>query len=443
MYARGNLFLLVVFFMVAGSCAPRQQQDLRPREQPTVPEGFKEIPFVETNPRPELSEIEKQQGFLLFSRPVTEPVYKNTRPLPRERVEVLKIFATPDEYEPLTFSIYPVKDLKDLRVSIRDLKGERGSISKENMDVRLVTYWNIRYPFWSSEGTYRNVPELLEKVTVQDIKKGECQRYWIIVHIPGDTRPGIYKGEIDVRWKAMKKPVSIPVECRVLDFKLVKDPFKHFTAYFSEPERQYQGMTGRLYETAVNNELKAMREYGFDIFPTITLRGNGDSVLFNDKMVDLINRLVDFGFSGPVPIDAEKVIISILKKHEGLEWRIHWKLDHRPSDDFYAKVSVVFREFKERWEKRGWPEFYINPVDEVGPSMQEFGVRVYKAVKKAGIRTYITKSSTWPDAQAYSDYVDVWCSQPFDVPYRKAVTGDHQYWSYPNHVAGEKRTDAS
>ena len=49
---------------------------------------------------------------MLFHRPVTDPVYPNTHPLPRERCRELEAFATPGEFEPLVFSIYPLRALE-------------------------------------------------------------------------------------------------------------------------------------------------------------------------------------------------------------------------------------------------------------------------------------------------------------------------------------------
>jgi hypothetical protein len=61
----------------------------RPRPQPTVPDGAKEVPFDETAPEPVLTEPERERGYLLFQRPLTECVHPNTRPLSHERLEAL------------------------------------------------------------------------------------------------------------------------------------------------------------------------------------------------------------------------------------------------------------------------------------------------------------------------------------------------------------------
>ena len=428
----------VILFLF--SCQSRlEEQELRPRVQPSVPEGWEEQPYIENAPEPILSEAEIQRGFILFSRPAIEPVYKNTNPLPHERLELVKAFATPGEFEPLTLSLYPSKDLKNLRVIISDLEMGQHTINRSNLDLRLVTYWNIRYPLYRTIGTYRNVPELLEKVTVNDVKMSECQRYWINVHVPENTKGGIYEGQISISYDGLDKEIIVPVKLRVLDFKLQKDPRKHFTAYFSVLEEQYPGMKGKLYETAVNNDLQAMLDYGFDIVPTVFVDGDGDHVILSEKHEQFIEKMLEMGFTGPIPVYSGITIGSIIEKHEGIMYKQHWAIDKLPSDKFYSIVTDAFVEFREAWEKKGWPEFYLCPIDEVDPIARDFGVKVYQAVKEAGIKTYITKSSTRKDAGDYSEFVDAWCSQPYDVSYETAVSGDFEYWSYPNHNAGERK----
>ena len=279
----------------------------------------------------------------------------------------------------------------------------------------------------------------IDVLNQQTLKKGACQRYWITVHVPENTKAGIYEGQVNIRCNGLKGMVGIPVKFRVLDFKLRKDPNKHFTAYFGPPEEQYRGMKGDLYETAVKNELQSMLDHGIDIIPTVYTDGDGDHVILSEKRKQLIDRMLEMGFTGPVPVYAGSTIQSMILKHEGIEYKSHWKIDRLPSEGFYKKVTGAFTEFREMWEKNGWPDLYVCPIDEVDPVAREFGVSIYKAVRDAGIKTYITKESTSQDASQYGPYVNAWCSQPYDVSYETATAGDFEYWSYPNHNAGEKR----
>src|SRR6266403_1600898 len=70
---------------IASAAAPLELQTLRlgpkpadgaverrARSQPTVPDGAREIPFDETAPEPAPTQSEKERGYLLFQRPLTE-----------------------------------------------------------------------------------------------------------------------------------------------------------------------------------------------------------------------------------------------------------------------------------------------------------------------------------------------------------------------------------
>jgi hypothetical protein len=115
----------------------------------------------------------------------------------------------------------------------------------------------------------------------------------------------------------------------------------------------------------------------------------------------------------------------------------HWAVGTMPPEAFYAKVTEAFVRFERERKSNGWPEFIYCPIDEVNVGAKEFGSRVYAALKKAGVRTYITKDPKSPDAPAYAPAVDFWCSQPFSVPYEQVISGKAGYWCYPNHNAGE------
>ena len=58
----------------------------------------------------------------------TEPVHPNTRPLPHERLESLVAFATPGEVEPVTLSLYPIRELKNLSVRCSELTSKSDHI---------------------------------------------------------------------------------------------------------------------------------------------------------------------------------------------------------------------------------------------------------------------------------------------------------------------------
>jgi hypothetical protein len=166
---------------------------------------------------------------LFFQRPLTEPVYSNSRPRAHERLEQLIAFATPGEFEPLTFSIYPIRKLQNPKVRCSSLTCDVGEIPVSEITVRLVTYWNVGHPRYTSRSTYRRTPELLERVSVHSSPPGECQRYWILIHVPSDAKPSLCRGTATVWDDDFDKAIQIPTSLRILGFELQNDDYSAVT----------------------------------------------------------------------------------------------------------------------------------------------------------------------------------------------------------------------
>jgi hypothetical protein len=409
------------------------------RTQPAVPENFRELPFVETAPVPVFTAAEHDRGYILFQRPIMEPVYPNTRPLGHERLDELMAFATPGEFEPITFSIYPTRELRNLKVRVSSLRSEDDDIPTSNLAVRVVTYWNIRYPRYNSRDTYRRTPELLERVTAHSSPAGECQRWWITMRVPDAAAPGLYRGTVTVWDDGYDSAVVIPVTLRVLGFSLMADPAKRYSVYYSSRNPvQFADKDEDFIQRATANEYRLMVELGIDMCPTLYLRMDRAGRRIIVQNADELDRMVAAGMKGPVPLAGGNAIQRIYRQTTpGGRRQKHWTINRMPPPEFYERVTEMFRDLEEQRRKRGWPEFICCPLDEVDASRKEFGARVYQAVRDAGIRTYITKDPTAVDAFDYRPAVDVWCSQPYSVGYGQIVAQDrYEYWSYPNHNAG-------
>jgi hypothetical protein len=409
--------------------------------QPAVPADAKEVPFVEKAPELQLTEAEQKRGYLLFHRPLTEPIYPNTHPLADERLEALTTFAAPGQFQPVTFALYPVRALRNLRVRASALNSPDGEIPADRIDVRLATYWNIGYPSYTTLKTYRRRPELLERVTAYSSPAGECQRYCLTIHVPDDVKPGLYRGTVLVWDDDFDQAVEIPLAVRVLSFRLQKDPRKHYSAYFSALNPiLYKGQDEAFIRRAADNDYRAMAEYGLDMLPTFNLGcRDGKNFSVSDEKELELERMLAAGLSGPVPVIGDGAITAIYRQTTpGGQRDSHWRVDPQPPPVFYERITEGIKGFEVQRKAKGWPEFIYCPIDEVNRASKDFGSKVYAAVKAAGVRTYATKDPQGADAAAYAPYLDIWCSQPYSVPYEQIVSQDrHEYWCYPNHNAGE------
>jgi hypothetical protein len=220
---------------------------------------------------------------------------------------------------------------------------------------------------------------------------------------------------------------------------LIKDPAKHYSAYFYPRNRTlYQGRSEAFIRQAADKDYRAMVDFGLDRLPTLSLSlEDGKRIVV--QHAEEIPHMLAAGLRGPVPVTADAVIQRLYRETTpGGKVQSHWRISPMPPPAFYTRITELFRALEVQRQARGWPEFICCPIDEVDPSCKEFGLGVYAAIKAAGLKTYATKDPVNPDAAAYAPYLDIWCSQPYSVPFERInAQKRYEYWCYPNHNAGE------
>jgi glycosyl hydrolase family 123 len=414
--------------------------------QAPIPTSWKEKAFVEINKVPNFTVQEKKRGFILFKRALSEIVYPNTIPSVKERLSSLKGFACRGQFETLTFSIYPNRELKNLKVRISDFKNGNSIIAQDNINVKLQTYWKIPYPSYATKGTWRQCPELLEKVSVHNSPAKQCQRYWITVKVPQNAKAGFYKGAVTLWDDSYDKAVKIPISFRVMSFDLLSDPNKFFSAYYydimwnhntaskSKEENDF------IYRAAVNN-YKSMLDHGFNIMPTVYLYYNSSKDEIYARKGDLVMKAAkEAGFKNTKFVPGCFLLHDFIKKYSKESLKGWSKYKNKELDPkVRTKLAKLFADFNKKWLAKGYPQMYCCPIDEIPPSGWKFGTQIFEAVKKSGMKVYITKNPMAPDAHHYEKIVDAFCTQAFTPEYKKVVNSRLEYWCYPNHNAWEVR----
>jgi len=204
--------------------------------------------------------VENERGYILFSRNYSEMIFHNSVPTEKDGLKCVS-FGSPGEYIPLTFSVYPLKDLRSAKVSSSGLSSGKDNIGPENFEARTV--WHM--PKRTGPHIFRMNPWLMEKKDTMDIlagektlwgavKAGPTREWWITVKIPEDAKPGLYKGTIEFV-PANSAAASVPVEIEVLPIKLASP--KNFNMwFFDDPNIRNDNFVKSLKEHGV---------YGYDI----------------------------------------------------------------------------------------------------------------------------------------------------------------------------------
>lgn len=404
---------------------------------------WKEEPEPPTGEMPAVSDADKARGFVVYSRPFTENIYRHTKPRAEEMNPELRAFATHGEDEPLNFAIYPLRDLANAKVSVSDI----GPIAAKNIDIRHVRYLRAM-PNYTTKFRWSWVPDVLEHFDSISLTAEQSERFWLTVHVPENTPAGSYAGTVTFTCDD-GRAVSLPIKFRVLPIKLRDDPSKIFGIYYYHPlDRAFQAkdeVSREYFRRKADLEHADMAAHGTrNIVLNVWCRGADAQGHFNinwDLLAAKIELWRKHQFVGPIAmeISAGEVYEKYMKERVGS----HLKGVKNPPPEFEQEITALVKTIETERQKRGWPEFLYYPYDEpqTDPAAVNFMVKVLKACKAAGVRTYVTADPTHDHYDPMRPYVDVWCTQPF-APDRETVLADTkkrgvEYWCYPNHVGGE------
>ena len=192
---------------------------------------------VTREPSPE----ERKRGYVLFSHPCGDMVYPHTRPEPDESLSELKMIATPGEYEPAAFTIWPLRDLAAVTVVAGALKNERGvELPADALAWSIVKYVERGL----GPGRYKIEPRTLLPYAPRDLARDVARRYWLTARVPADQPPGTYRGTVAVSPKDGPR-TTVPLAIRVLPFKLVKDAGIAYGMYYYAPDSTVYRNHGR------------------------------------------------------------------------------------------------------------------------------------------------------------------------------------------------------
>ena len=391
------------------------------------PESWKVLP----------SSKERKAGWIAFQRPMLEPVFPQTKPRPGERINSICAFAARDEYETLTFTIYPLRDLKGLKISVSDLKMGSKDIDSSDILIRLATYRYILYPRYVSNKSCMRMPEFLEPVNSNNAAKAEAQRYYITIKPPANTPAGLYQGNVTI--KCGEEQQSLRIKFRVLPFELIQDPNKKYSVMYGSGSPLLslgRGKSAKWIEHALQSDFKNMRNYGLNTLPSFWLSYNPKNLSwdFSAKVKKAIRMAQDNGFKAPLLIVGCPFGL-LYKEAVGERLKSHCIPPKPVPESVYLKFDKIVAGFAKKAKNGNYPEMIFCPLDEIAPQQNsmELGRRVYEIFKKYGFKTYATKDPESTKAEIISPYVDFWCSQAFSKTYNEVVSDKkHGYWSYPN-----------
>ena len=413
-----------------------------------VLKDWRHVPHEEPVPDTAFSEPEQERGFVVYRRHYLTPVWPDSVPRRAEIDPALRAFASLDEYEPLTFTIHPLRSFASVDVEVSDLVSTSGArLRADGIDVRYVRYMWVR-PNYRVFGSYHRAPDVLMPWGPRPLTAGENLRVWLTVYVGPADSDDVYRGEARIR-AGNEVVARVPIVFRVLPIKLQKDRTLAYGQYYRRPYdamfRAPDAFSRDWWRRKAELEHEDMAAHGNN---TLVLGLGGRAVgdgrwRFDfDRLGHSIDLYYRYGFHHPIVCHFP--VGSLYLRYMQAGMGSHLRLIKMPPPPFFEELTAMVRAIEAERKRRQWPELLYYPVDEPSrsPVSVQFMAAVMKAIKEVpGVRTYVTADPAHEEFAPMRPYVDVWCCQPFSLE-RETVLADMEkrgveYWCYPNHVAGE------
>ncbi|MFH0797306.1 MAG: glycoside hydrolase domain-containing protein [Candidatus Omnitrophota bacterium] len=370
------LFLLIQAGVVSAG-VPRKED---------IPKDFSEIELVDKTPMFQTTPEQEKNGYIIFKRPTVEIVYEAVIPREDEVVSELNGFATPGEYDPVTFCVRTLKELKGVAVKVTDLKNENGKvIPVNNIEVGAVRSFYRRAA--ENGKAYYNLPSIIEKRPAVDIPANTSFRFWLTIKVPDDAPAGIYTGKVS--FTPANAPASeLSLKFRVLPFKLAPVPPDKMFGFCYQDDYQHSFRSAHF---------KDMREYG-----ATTVWVGWVSCLTQDRNDSRFRNVEYDGNKVTLHFDGTSWFEQCMEEYKKNQYPAPvifgmWPHDVEKfalqygefgSEGFNNAYKAAVKAVSDYCKQKGWSEIYWGPMDEVG-----WGEKPQEDIKKCTVLLKLLKES--------------------------------------------------
>jgi len=399
----------------------------------------------------ELTEAERQKGYVVFPTDYSEPIVPNYVPTRSAIGKPITAFATPGEIEPAAFCVSAQKDLGEVVVECSDFVGEQSKIARQNVSVGVVRCRPVRITETGGKGEYRVVPDMLEPPQGHAcrVPAHEAKQWWLTVRVPEDTPAGRYRMSLRVR-PEKAEPAVLEWRLLVLPFNLQRPADKHWGTWLDRfpplgglngPARRGRNLPAEV-ERLARADMSDFREHGFDLVLLnyyFDAKENPDGSFSYDlsKLARDLEYCRLLGSSAPVVLTLEYTCRNFEYRFaEAGQGQKHVPGTFSPKA--HKAIVGLVQCIRDEAQRRGWPRLYYYPIDEPGNNKTEnrmlFARNVLSFVHEVpGCQTAVT--ITAGDLQRLGDLVDVRIYAYGHFNRNKVVQEaqqGHPFWYYNN-----------
>ena len=342
--------------------------------------------------KPTSTDIDKQSGFIPYTRNYMEAIYPNSRPRKSEITNKLDVTLSREDYEPVILALYGIKDIENISIEVKKLRSEFGEIGAENIEIRRIDLRAILPTNGKkSKHNYKFVPSILTKVNSGKIKKDSTTAFWLTIHCSNQVKEGEYRGTIQIK-NNRKILRIIEFHITVLPIILKEIPDRLFSILYTP--------TNVAADLPNNSRLllRDIREHGLNSYSPLA-EAWGEPLQYDKLGKPEISPLVrhlqmakEEGFWQPSILNLGKLIRTA---------RPNLSANYTQFDEALDKKNLknIIAYLEEERNKNDWPQIYYLPVDEpgaytdtAGTKRVEITVELLDLIQKCKVKSAITVS---------------------------------------------------
>lgn len=346
------------------------------------------MPQIREEPKPGARDI--RRGYVAFSPQDKGGVLPEYIPSADEIKDEVSIFASPDEYEPATFAIRPLKDLGAVKFTCDELIGPEGAkISGSSVDVCIVEPTLEPTMIEVYRGNeIRWYAKWLRPVNSAKAFAFRNLQAYLDIRVPEDAKPGLYSGKVAIdpekgarsfftlHLEVLPLKLSRPMSWGLFPYDWEKPAERAESILWQLIQMRRAGMTQCVispfyYEErpGINKDgsvdlsiydqcIELYRKAGFEDPPIVAMIG----LMYG--IAEVTGKLDELGFKRFAYTGDKSSVVFIDQVVQSFELGIN--AEDVP-DDVRELTRKVIRSIYDHSLEAKWPDFYLYTVDEPHP----------------------------------------------------------------------------
>lgn len=443
-----RLNAIVVYPLNSASKNKKIIHSIQAKRQQQFKTNWSEVKCIEAILEPTEKYENIKQGYVLFSRHWMEKIYPETIPQKKEACTELNVSCTQGEYEPISFSIYPLDNLKNTRIMVEHLFNREGiKFDSRNIDVKVQRYRIVRA---RDSWTYSIQPAHITNFYDIDIEQGITRKFLLDIYVPPDTKPGEYKGVIWVK-PANKPETKLTLKVKILPFELLLDKDKHNYAlqYFVSPHFRPFIKNQNRWES-MKKDFVFMKKFGITI-PTLGYDNNSWPIISWNSTAKKLNSINLSNIEKTMQVykdvqgfPASNIIYCMYHMGSRGYYSIHLQRNtsgtpiSKQPPEFWTAYTQIVKAIKRKQIENNWPDFIFLVTAEMsntGLDHIKYGKAIHENLQKIPQIKIAGMPNSWKELQLLAPVSNIISMQykhctTEAVQYGKEKTLDHSFWLY-------------